>query len=991
MGICHQVCSENKNSRKKKVISPKKENNNSNNENSSKIVNSVNILPTKVNNNVNNNFQNESSLKGNYSVNILPTKVNNNINNNFQNEVSSQKKQENKTSISKSFLSLYSSKNKIEKNILINTINKEEINDSFSESIDSEEEDYRNFFKETKYEKELNSNFKYFNIFWYAPEEISRCKYFVKCFKNVKIQIGYGLDCVINFFKKELISEWIFINEGYHVYQLLVYLPFQNIKSFLIYCSCPDIYDGCASEFEEVGCITSDPHILCEKLIELNKNYIIPNFNYKSQINKDILFEKYEKNSEPVFKIKSEFLRFMVEENEPKNEYNNLCIKFIKYYDGDEIENDFLETEEENYFPLYFYANIFKEKGEEFFRSKINELKYLTLLSLYFSKYPYIFNLLSFNEIKDLLNAQNKNELIAKIHEQLPFTLEKLYKKLMKNESILDEKAALKDIQIYCILVTYLILNFIEKLPIDPFNCYQIVNFFRDFDFSLKFLLFKHYANFNNRRYNFIDQIYFCLVISEFRYRILFNYFRQIEEIKTFTEEEQKIIKETLTIKDFIILGNNNFHEKIKGIEKNIKSNSFKYLNVEQISNYIEERKKENKKKIWNYFYFLIINYEEYLENFETIYFVSLESGISFLIFLYVENKYITKIPKSQLNCIISIIFVYSPEDIINYLSQKLNFYNPIQGAKLEEISDFLNIKIPKISFEQNDEDIYQSGCFELAETFDINLIKNNFIYSINDNIDFRTEFSKHIYYIYKDHNALDLFYNQNCIYFGWKLYPELFDSDVCYIKRFLYMYCREEKESQKSFYRIINDDLRSRDPYKIYRYISILSLINNLIELKFLKSFNGKVYRATKLDENLILKLVPGAKMINTTFWSTSKDFKVAEKFMIKNNWRNSFIICETTKNNIDIDLEKLNPFNEKEILFLPFTEFIIKKVSSEIKYGKKIFIIELTELNNRNAVNTDNMDVIVIKNFGVKNQIKNFWCEKPFEYILEELLKRK
>jgi len=188
-------------------------------------------------------------------------------------------------------------------------------------------------------------------------------------------------------------------------------------------------------------------------------------------------------------------------------------------------------------------------------------------------------------------------------------------------------------------------------------------------------------------------------------------------------------------------------------------------------------------------------------------------------------------------------------------------------------------------------------------------------------------------------------------------------------------MYCREEKESQKSFYRIINDDLRSRDSYKIYRYISIFSLINHLIENKLLKSFNGKVYRATKLDENLILKLVPGAKMINTTFWSTSKDFKVAEKFMIKNNWRNSFIICETTKNNIDIDLEKLNPFNEKEILFLPFTEFIIKKVSSEIKYGKKIFTIELTELNNRNAVNTDNMDVIEINNLGVKNQIKKFW----------------
>ena len=179
----------------------------------------------------------------------------------------------------------------------------------------------------------------------------------------------------------------------------------------------------------------------------------------------------------------------------------------------------------------------------------------------------------------------------------------------MKNESIIDEKAALKDILIYCILVTYLILNFIDKPPFDPFNCYQIVNFFRDIDFSLKFLLLKIYTNFNNSRYNFINQIYFSLVISEFRYPALLKYFRQIEKIKIFTEEEQKIIKETLTIKDFIILGNNNFHEKIKGIEKNIKSNSFKCLNVEQISNYKEERKKENRKKIWNYFYFLIISY----------------------------------------------------------------------------------------------------------------------------------------------------------------------------------------------------------------------------------------------------------------------------------------------------------------------------------------------------------------------------------------------
>ena len=105
--------------------------------------------------------------------------------------------------------------------------------------------------------------------------------------------------------------------------------------------------------------------------------------------------------------------------------------------------------------------------------------------------------------------------------------------------------------------------------------------------------------------------------------------------------------------------------------------------------------------------------------------------------------------------------------------------------------------------------------------------------------------------------------------------------------------------------------------------------------------SFKGKVYRATKLDENLIFKLEPGSSMVNTTFWSTSKDYDIAENFMKDYEWRNSYIICETLKNNIDLDFENLNPYGEKEVLFLPFTEFRVEKVSFEKKYQKKIFTI--------------------------------------------------
>ena len=186
-------------------------------------------------------------------------------------------------------------------------------------------------------------------------------------------------------------------------------------------------------------------------------------------------------------------------------------------------------------------------------------------------------------------------------------------------------------------------------------------------------------------------------------------------------------------------------------------------------------------------------------------------------------------------------------------------------------------------------------------------------------------------------------------------------------------MYCRQENPPEQSFYRIINEDLRSRDPNKIYRYINILALINKIIEEKFLASFKGYVYRATIFDEKLIRRLIPGKKMLNTQFWSTSKDFKVAERFLVQQAWRNSFIICKCIKNNIDIDSEKLNTFTEKEVLFLPFTEFIVDKVLTQFKYGKKIYIIELTELGNKNFVSINNMKINYIVNFGVSKIVED------------------
>ena len=66
--------------------------------------------------------------------------------------------------------------------------------------------------------------------------------------------------------------------------------------------------------------------------------------------------------------------------------------------------------------------------------------------------------------------------------------------------------------------------------------------------------------------------------------------------------------------------------------------------------------------------------------------------------------------------------------------------------------------------------------------------MRNNLIYRIIDNVDYISEFTNFIFHFYKEHNCLDLFYSQNCLY----------------VKRFLYMYCREEKPSEKVFIELL-------------------------------------------------------------------------------------------------------------------------------------------------------------------------------------------
>jgi len=160
-------------------------------------------------------------------------------------------------------------------------------------------------------------------------------------------------------------------------------------------------------------------------------------------------------------------------------------------------------------------------------------------------------------------------------------------------------------------------------------------------------------------------------------------------------------------------------------------------------------------------------------------------------------------------------------------------------------------------------------------------------------------------------------------------LQPELIVNMTAYAKMFLYAYTLEEKDPHKNLYCILNDDLRSSNPSKINRHFDIIKLIGGLINRKELKSYTGKVYRATYLKDELIKQIKIGLTMTNSSFWSSTKKESVALNFLKKTNYKNRLIIVEGSLNdNVDIHLEEISRYpKEEEVLFLPFCKFKIKR----------------------------------------------------------------
>jgi len=305
----------------------------------------------------------------------------------------------------------------------------------------------------------------------------------------------------------EPFAKWIIVTPGSKGEELIQSLKdFECIKAFFIFCRNIQFHENWAKKYEKVKCLTSNPEILCQNFIEFNKNFAFPNFNYpinnnnSSNVN-EIQFEKLFDNYVAEIKGLITFKKLKIKK------YYDFCYNSYNYLNSSNFEKDFDDNIGEN--PLDIIANIFKNQKKEnkkSFATFVQIIKNLTILSQYFHAYPFLFHLLSFQEIKNIfqMKISINSSFIALLSNIYPLSCE-LSDKLLKKENIIEEKTKLKELYICVLSFIYFFLKFTIRKSSFFNNFYHIIHYFRDIVFCLKYYLSLNYSCINTRNNNIIN------------------------------------------------------------------------------------------------------------------------------------------------------------------------------------------------------------------------------------------------------------------------------------------------------------------------------------------------------------------------------------------------------------------------------------------------------------------------------------------------------
>ena len=127
------------------------------------------------------------------------------------------------------------------------------------------------------------------------------------------------------------------------------------------------------------------------------------------------------------------------------------------------------------------------------------------------------------------------------------------------------------------------------------------------------------------------------------------------------------------------------------------------------------------------------------------------------------------------------------------------------------------------------------------------------------------------------------------------------------------------------------------------------------------MKSFNGKLYRASFLKDELINEIKIGQTMTNSAFWSSTKKENVAKDFLSQ-YYKNTLIITNGgLYNNVDIHLEGISKYPyEEEVLFLPFCLFTIKNFSKVQEGNLNYYKLELENNSDSSMIEPYSNEII-------------------------------
>ena len=582
----------------------------------------------------------------------------------------------------------------------------------------------------------------------------------------------------------------------------------------------------------------------------------------------------------------------------------------------------------------------------------------MKLFSLYFSKFPYLFGTLSYIEIESILKKNYTFEELKKDFKELNRShLVNIFDLILeKNASILGETKNLKFLHIFLINYLKLFIKIIFNFEFNEYSEYpNMIYYLMDLDFCLKLFFFRVYEllyckEFKIRCRGAIDHIDKRILIFNVKY--LTKHYDKEKALKYISNEELNKLNETLKIRDFIIIGDKNFHQKIKIIEKFINDIKFTYLSKSEVRDYIKTRKRNDKYRNFNYF--IIIKAKEAEKIYKELYTVRNDFGLNLLLIIYIKNTktLINKLPFLY-PAFIPIYIVYNTNNIIKFINCQKNLSSAFNFSETSTyvINSLNKIKLPNNWDEKNnnkiDNRINSEDGWQLVDNVpkEIFKIKSLLVTGGMSTID---TIKLNMYKIYKENNIESLFFEKYCQYLFFKIIPENgYFSYSEFQKQFCYAYTLEEKNKKKeniSLYFIMNRDLRSGNTSKIEKYIGIISILNKYIENNYIKSFEGELFRGTFMPIDYIEnKIVEGKSLTNLSFWSASKSRQVAEKFL-----KNILFIINTKKNNIDIDEEKISKFNEKEVLFLPYSKFLVISKKKKIFKNTVIYEVKLKGLDD-------------------------------------------